>query len=140
VYDVESAVMPYHFEFDSENKILLLVAEGHIQDQEVLAINDIIEPQVKRLQPSAGITDLSVATSFDVSSQALRTAALQPSPYPDDIPRFIIAPEDLVFGLARMYEMVGHSTRTKLKVVRSREEVLKTLGVTNPKFARIESD
>lgn len=126
--------MPVHFEFDPEHRILLVVAEGDVQDAEILTINDLIGEQVNRLHPFAGISDLSSVTTFNVSSQAMRTAALQPSPYPEETPRFIVAPHDYLFGMARMYELVGNRTRANLRVVRRREEALAMLGVQNPKF------
>jgi len=129
--------MPGHFEFDSQHKILLLVAEGDIEDPEILAAKDTIAAQVSRLQPTVGITDLSAVTKFDVSSEAMRAAARQPSPYPEAIRSFIVAPKDHVFGLARMYELVGSRTRGNLTVVRSRQEALAAIGIPNPKFERV---
>jgi hypothetical protein len=132
--------MPYHFEFDSEHKILVLVADGVADDGEIMTVNEVIAPQVARLRPSAGISDLSRVTKFDVSGDAMRTAARQPSPYPDSIPRFIVAPQEYVFGMARMYELVGYPTRSNLKVVRSMQEALAALGVTDlPKFELVDS-
>ena len=130
--------MPGHFEFDSIHKILLVVVEGDIEDAEVLLAKDRIANQVKRLQPSAGITDLSAVRRFNVSSEAMRTAARQPSPYPDSISTFIVAPADLVFGLARMYELIGSSARANLKVVHTRQEALDDLGVREPRFERVD--
>lgn len=133
-------LMPGHFEFDSQHKILLLVAEGHIEDPEIMAAKDSIAAQVKRLKPSAGITDLSAVTDFDVSSEAMRAAARQPSPYPEAIPTFIVAPLDHLFGLARMYELFGSLNRTNLKVVRSRQEALAALGAPDAKFEPVDSE
>jgi hypothetical protein len=130
--------MPYHFEFDSENRILLLVAEGDVQDAELLVINDVVGAHVKALQPAAGISDLSAITSFQISSDAVSTAALQPSPYPEETPRFIVAPQDHIFGMSRMFEMIGSRTRAKLKIVRNRDEALAAIGVKNPKFERVK--
>jgi len=132
--------MPYHFEFDKEHKILVLVAEGVADDAEIMTANQAIAAQVARLHPSAGISDLSRVTKFDVSGDAMRTAARQPSPYPDSIPRFIVAPQEYVFGMARMYEIVGYRTRSNLKVVRSMREALAALGMTDlPKFEPVDS-
>ena len=48
--------MPYHLEFDSEHKILVLVVEGVADDAGVMTANQAIAAQVDRLQPSAGIS------------------------------------------------------------------------------------
>ena len=76
--------------------------------------------------------------TFDVSSQALRTAALQPSPYPDETPRFIVAPSDYLFGMARMYQILANRPGEKLRVVRKRKEALAAVGARDPKFERLE--
>jgi hypothetical protein len=132
--------MPYHFEFDVEHKLLVLVAEGIVDDTEVMTVNQVIAAQVTRLHPLAGISDLSRVTNFDVSGNAMRTAARQPSPYPDSIPRFIVAPQEYLFGMARMYELVGYRTRSNLKVVHSMQEALAGLGITNPpRFEPVDS-
>ena len=48
--------MPYHFEFDSEHKILVLVVEGVADDAEIMTVNQVIAAQVDRLQSPAGIS------------------------------------------------------------------------------------
>lgn len=132
--------MPGHFEFDFEHKILLMVAEGEIQETEILAAKGFMAETVSRLRPSAGITDLSRVTRFEVSSEAMRRAARQPSPYPPEIPTFIVAPQEHLFGLARMYELVGSTKRSNLTIVHSLEQALAALGVSSAKFETIVSD
>jgi hypothetical protein len=129
--------MPYYFEFDPEHRILLVVLEGDVVEREMLKINGDIKAHVTDLNPSAGISDFSAVTTFAVASHTMRLAALQPSPYDEQTPRFIVAPRDHLFGLARMYQLIGSRTRAKLHVVRSREEVFSALGVQNPKFERL---
>jgi hypothetical protein len=131
--------MPSHFEYDSEHKILLLVFEGNLEDREILAAASNVTEQVRRIQPRAGITDFSAVTKVSVSSNAVRLAAERPSPYHEHTPIFIVAPEDHMFGLARMYGMVGHRTRSKLEIVRSRQEALASLGVPNARFEPLDN-
>jgi hypothetical protein len=129
--------VPSHFEFDSENKILLLVVEGDVSDDEIVSANDRIARHVNLLHPKAGISDLSGARSFNVSSKAMRIAASQHAPYPEETLWFIVAAVDHVFGMARMYEMVG--SRIHLKVVHTRQEALAALGVVNSAFEPVGS-
>jgi hypothetical protein len=129
--------MPYRFEFDPEHRILLVVLEGNVGEREILTINDDIKARVTELNPSAGVSDFSAVTTFAVASHIMRSAALQPSPYHEQTPRFIVAPTDLLFGLARMYQLVGYRTRAKLQVVRSREEVFSALRLQNPRFEKL---
>jgi hypothetical protein len=62
---------------------------------------------------------------------------LQPSPYPEATPRFIVAPTDYLFGMGRMYEMIANRPQEKLRVVRTREEAFAILGVQDARFERL---
>ena len=130
--------MPYHFEFDSVHKILLLAYEGEVQSGEVGKANLDMAQHVHRLKPAVGIADLSAVKIFDVSAESLRAAAKQPSPYPEETPRFIVAPTDYLFGMARMYEIMADRPQGKLRVVRKREEALAAQSVRDAKFERLE--
>jgi len=44
----------------------------------------------------------------------------------------------LIYGMSRMYELVANHPAGKLEVVRSREEALKRLGISDPKFEVLE--
>ena len=130
--------MPHHFEFDYEHKILLTVMEGEIRGFEISTIDQDMRARIVRMQPAAGISDLTGVTDFNVPGQIMRSAALQPSPFPSEIPRFIVAPTDVLYGMSRMYELVADRPHGKLQVVRNRQEALSALGVSNPKFDPID--
>ena len=130
--------MPYHFEFDSESRILLLAYEGEVQGGEIAEANHDMAQHVARLKPSVGMADLSGVKTLDVPADTLRAAARQPSAYEEETPRFIIAPTDYLFGMARMYEIMANRPHEKLRVVRSRKEALAALGVREAKFERLE--
>jgi len=129
--------MAHHFEFEAEHKILRLVLEGDVENEEYLRLSAAIQAQAQRLRPRAGITDGTSLANFNITTQVLRTVALQGSPYPPDTPRYIVAPSDYLFGLARMYELVGNHSEGKLQVVRKLEEALADLAVTNARFERV---
>jgi hypothetical protein len=130
--------MAHHFEFDAENKILLLVLEGEVEGHEIREGNKEIRKHVERLKPVAGISDFTGITKFNVTSDLMRSAALQPSPYQEETPRFIVAPTDYLFGMARMYELVADRPKAMLKVLRTREAALAALGVKNAKFEPVQ--
>lgn len=130
--------MPHHFEFDFQNKILLTVMEGEIQGPEISTIDQDMRVRIVRMQPAAGISDLSGVTNFNVPSPIMRAAALRPPPFPPETPRFIVAPTDVLYGMSRMYELVADRPHGKLQVVRSRLEALSALRVSNAKFDPID--
>lgn len=114
-----------------------MVLEGDMEGEEFLGLNSEIRALVGRLHPLAGVADCAAIENFRVSSQTLRTAALQGSPYPGTTPRYIVAPSDYLFGLARMYELVGDESKGKLEVVRTLEQALADLGVVDAKFEKV---
>jgi hypothetical protein len=125
----------HRFEFDFRNRILLVVLEGDVDGAEMVSINGDIRRHVESFHPLAGISDFTDIRKFDVPSHSMRTAALEPSPYPEETPRYIVAPSDYLFGMGRMYELV--SNRPKLRVVRTRAEALEEIGVKDAKFERL---
>jgi hypothetical protein len=130
--------MPYHFEFDRKNRILLVVVTGIYDDELQLGINARIRTWATELKVAAGIGDLSAVTSCTVSSAAVQLAAKESPPYDAQTPRFLVAPGDHVYGLSRMYQIVGDDSRAALEVVRSRREALEALGAPDAVFERLD--
>ena len=127
--------MAHRFEFDFRNRILLVVLEGDVDGAEMVGINGDIRKHVESFLPLTGISDFTGIQKFDVPTHSMRTAALAPSPYPEETPRYIVAPTDYLFGMARMYELV--SNRPKLRVVRTLAEALADVAVKDAKFERL---
>jgi hypothetical protein len=131
--------MPHHFKFEPEHRILLTVVEGDIDGSEIQTIDREMRAAIDRTRPSAGISDLTAVSNFDVPSQIMRNAALQqPPPFPADTPRFIVASSDFLFGMMRMYELIANRPLGKLMVVRCMEDALATIGVSNARFELLE--
>lgn len=105
--------MPYHFEFDAEHRVLLVVLEGDVADRDLLTGVEGIRARAAQLNPVAGITDFSSITAVSASGQSVRAAAALPDPYPPGTPRFVVAPVDYLFGIARMYELVANRPNAK---------------------------
>ncbi len=129
--------MPYHFEFDSEHRILLVVLEGDVDGEQMRRANGDLQPHKSRLQASAVVTDASTVTTFDVSSQTVRDLASRASRPAEQTPGFLVAPSDHLFGMGRMFQILAN--REQVHVVRSRQEALAALGVQNANFQRREA-
>jgi hypothetical protein len=127
--------MPYHFDFDSGNKILRCRFTGRVTDEELMEYYVAAGEYIAQSDALAGLTDFSGADSVEVSPATVRQLANLP-PVITDVNRIrcVIAPTDKVFGLARMFELQGEQTRINLHVVRTLKEALAILGVPTPKF------
>lgn len=131
--------MPYHFEFDSTNRILRCRCEGQITDEDLKNYYRLLQRYDAQVAPLAGILDMSGVTTFGVSPQTIRELAdLPPAMAEASRPRCIVATSPEIFGMARMFELHGESTRPNLHVVRTQNEALAILAVREPKFEPIK--
>jgi hypothetical protein len=128
--------MPYHFEFESDQRILLVVLEGDVDGNQMRQANADLQSHKSELQPSAVITDASTVATFNVASHTVRDLARASRPTARSVPGFLVAPSDHLFGMGRMYQILAN--RDQLHVVRSREEALEALGVQGTNFQRLE--
>lgn len=127
--------MPYHFEFDSTNRILRGQLDGRVTDEALKEFYRLAAEYVARTDPRAAVADLSAVTSFEVSPQTIRELALSAPALRDPSRlRCVVAPSPKIFGMARMFGIEGEVTRPNLHVVRTLEEAWAILGVHVPQF------
>jgi hypothetical protein len=131
--------MPYHFEFDSAQRILRCRLEGRVTDEELRQYYRDAAVCAARTDPLAGILDMSGVASLDVSPNTIRELAKLPPAMPNpDRPRVVIATSPPVFGVARMFELQGQDTRPNFHVVATEKEAFAILGVQDAKFEAIQ--
>ncbi len=128
--------MGYYFEFEAENKILLARFEGKLTNESAAEYHDALGRNWSATEARAGIWDLSGVTDFAVASDFLRYLAMRKPVTPGltDHPRFIVVPVTAAYGLMRMFQIAGESSRPLLHVVRTVDEALTALGVQSPHF------
>jgi hypothetical protein len=129
--------MGYWFEFDSVNKILLLRVEGRLTNELLEEMYQAGHEYWAATDPNMGIWDFSSVTEVALSTKFLRQLAYQ-DPVGGTLPRVIVAPNPLLFGLARMFQIIGERTRPLLQVVHTRAEAFSALGVQSPHFTLLE--
>ncbi len=132
--------MGFRFEFDAANKILLGRFEGRLTEESVAEFYGAIRKYSTATDARAGIWDFSTVTEFAASSESIRGLARREPAMPDATrrPRFIVAPATFLFGISRMFQISGESTRPLLTVVRTIDEALAALGVQTPHFEPLE--
>lgn len=128
--------MAFRFEFDPVNRILLARFEGQLTNESAEEYHDALGKNWRATDPRAGIWDLSAATGFAVDADFLRNLAKRKpiTPGLTNYPRFIVVPETARYGLMRMFQIAGESSRPQLQVVRTVDEALAALGVQSPQF------
>jgi hypothetical protein len=131
--------MPYHFEFDSANVLLRGRFVGKITDEVLRECYRALGKYFALTDPRASVLDMSLVTSLEVSPQTIRELAnLPPAVADPSRPRCIIAASAKVFGMARMFELLGQESRPNLHVVRTEREAWAILGVSKPRFEPVQ--
>jgi hypothetical protein len=127
--------MACHFETDETRRILRCQLEGFVSGDSLRDFIFLATRFANQYDLQTAILDLSGVSTFDISPQVIRELASLPPVIKDrETPRFIIAPSPSLYGLARMFELLGQETRPNLHVVRTPKEVWVILGIPEPKF------
>lgn len=125
----------YEFDFDPANKIARCRVSGAVDDDDFRDFYADAGKFVDMTNPGSGLVDFSGVTSFEVSANTIRDVAGQPPALPGpNGPRVIVAPVPIIFGMMRMFEMVGEQTRPGFHVVHTEREAFAILGVLEPQF------
>lgn len=82
------------------------------------------------------LVDATQVTSLDLPSGDIQRFAMQDSPFEPSAQRVLVASEDLVFGLARMFQTFGSDRRPNFAVVRTLAEAHQFLGLNDASAAR----
>jgi hypothetical protein len=128
------------FQFDRENKILLVQVAGPLTEDVVAEVQVAIRTYSNETDAQAAIFDFSSVTEFALSTAFIQRLARQKPSMANaaQCRRIIVAPAGIGFGLSRMFQTVGESTRPLLDVVRTLDEALAALGVQSPHFEPLE--
>lgn len=125
----------FHFEYDAANGVLAVRITGRFTDATMKAVYAGLSDHVKQRAVRAALLDLTAAAHFEVSADAVRQMSSLTPLLPDPIPKYIIAAQDHMFGMARMFQITSRG-RDALRIVRSAQEVYDELGL--PAAAQFE--
>ncbi|MCZ7643818.1 MAG: hypothetical protein M5U26_00805 [Planctomycetota bacterium] len=122
--------MSASFELDREARIVRSRAWGVLVDRDLLDHRDAMEALFERgeLDGSWGqLCEFQDVTEMQVTTPCIERMAWS-NPWPKACRRALVAPRDLVYGLARMYEMKSGELGQNVRVFRSLEQALAWLG------------
>jgi ABC-type transporter Mla MlaB component len=129
--------MPYLFEFEPAQSILRCTLSGHIDDKTLLECRKAAVRHVQQTNPAVAILDLTPISSIDVSPGTVQALARSDPAFPASRPKLIIAPSDHLYGMSRMYQLIGEQIRPSLQVVRSLAEAYAALDVAELHFSPV---
>ncbi len=129
--------MAFVIEFDARNNILRTSLEGRVTDAILLDCYATTARYAASHPGCRGIADVSGVTKFDVSSTAIKQLSKAPPAIPAPYMRVFVAPQAHVYGMARMFQMLGEETRPNLHIVRTLDEAYHLLQVESPEFSPV---
>jgi hypothetical protein len=114
---------------DESQGVLLIRFEGAVNDQVLLERFGRVREWLAGHGYYSSITDFSAVDSFEVTAQGVNRLAADAPLVPDRYRRVVVAPQDEIYGMTRMFEMLGSGTRDRVDVVRTMAEACRQVGV-----------
>jgi len=119
--------MPVRVEVDRGRKLAERTYSGVVTASELL--DSIHEYRsIPEFDPGFNeLLDFREVESIEASIEDIRICAMRPVPFANSSKRVILAPQPLVFGLARMYQIIGEDIHPNVYVVKTEEEAFRML-------------
>ncbi len=124
--------MNHRLEFDRVNGTFRVTFLDPLTDETFRAIYYSMPPVISAHAPRSAIADFSHIKHFELSAAGIRTISQGPRVLPAGVPGVIVAPRDITFGMARMFQTLRN--RPEVQVVRSMEEAFTLLNIVGPAF------
>jgi hypothetical protein len=133
--------MSFEFDFDYAHSILRCTFSGDVDDDELLRYYKKAAEYVALTDPMIGLSDFTNVVHFTVSVETVRKLAKSAPAMPQAArPRVIVAAADRIYGMARIFELEGETTRPNVHVVRTMREAWAILGIAQePPFIPIDA-
>ena len=128
----------YQLEFDAQNKLIRLTANGEVSDQFLIEGITALEKCRAQYGTCNCIVDYNGATEITVTTPCLRQLAGTAPNFPMESLTVHVAGRDVMYGLARMFQTLSSETRPNFRVVRNMNEAEDLIGVKSPTFVPID--
>jgi hypothetical protein len=129
--------MGYFFEYDATNKIMRLSFEGRVTDAGLWAPYSIAVKYFAWKPACRSIVSFVDVTSFEVSPDTVKSLASYAPALPIEYPVIIVASQQTIYGMARLFSILGQDKRPNLTVVKSMLEAYELFQVKSPEFQRV---
>jgi hypothetical protein len=128
--------LDHELQFDSEHRILLVAFHNDVTEASYLAGFSAALGFLKANPAEGVILDFSDIRDFGLSSSFVRMIADLPEITAK--PRVVVAPQKVVFGMVRMFQLLRESNATGYPaLVESMPAAMKLLGFDSLEFAPV---
>jgi hypothetical protein len=126
--------MAHVLEFDTQSKIIRVTVSGELTDEDASELYWSVQRFLGSHEVHGGILDLSPVTSLGVSMETVRRLSKNPPLFKEPMVRVIVASGDLIFGMARMFQISRSEIHSDLHVVHTLDEAYEIHGLKGPRF------
>jgi len=121
--------VPTSYRIDSQRRTIFSTAKGVLQDDDLRSHQSEVLADVEFDRGFDQLWDFREVERVEVSTAMLGALASARS-YEAGVKRAMVAPSDLGFGMARMFQMLHDHAPEEIQVFRSMEEAEAWLGLT----------
>ena len=121
--------MPAHVKVDVQNGIVYSSFEGALNDNDILTHRDALKRHPDFNPQFSEIVDFTEVKQLKVTVGLVNAMAKGDSLYSPESRHAVIAPHDMTYGVARLYQMLAQDTRPNVAVVRSMAEARRFVGI-----------
>ena len=107
---------------EASQRLVISTFSGDLTDADILGVASLIRAHPDFDPSFSEILDFSGVTTASVSTSAVQEVSRRASNFNLASLHVMIAPQDVIFGLARMSEVFAEKTRPNAVAVRSMEE------------------
>jgi hypothetical protein len=132
--------MGFFLEFDAPSETVRVVFNETVSTADLAgSVYAALRAFVASHPHCQAIADFSGVKQFNVPSDLIRDRAAMPAAMPHGKLFVMVAPQDHIFGLSRMFASFADQTRPHIRVVRTMDEAYRLLEICEPHFQRIEN-
>lgn len=117
------------YRLDTERRLMMVTLEGRVTGGDLDTFTETVKHDLAYDPSWPALVDASGLNPAGLSTQALRARASVPRRNPTRVA--IVAPTDVVFGLARMFQMMSEGRGNHIEVFRGMDEALAWLAPDN---------
>jgi hypothetical protein len=130
--------MDYDLQFDPRHRVLLITLGKVVTEASASATYTAVERFIAAEGPCSAIADLSAIERADVHGYFVRSLASRPRAIPAGMPLILVAPQLVIYGLSRMFQLLRDEMEG-YQIVRRREEAFALLSLEPRDFLAVNA-
>ena len=114
--------MSWHYKIDVPNRLVRVQVDGVLSDEDLVSGDAALRNDPEFDPAYYQLLDLRQADGSEVTADGVRALASRPPLFSSSARRALVAPSDLGFGMARMFELLREGKSGEVRVFRVIEE------------------